>query len=124
MSKKKDKRIAHAEMVWERDQVQAATAMQQIDKAQAVIEFNKGELTEEQLTEVYAAIETRREEVKAFLLTARDKYVTKMDEYNLEVVIADRHGLDLSEARSMALEEVVESRMASGNFVTVDIKDL
>ena len=104
MSKKKDKRIAHAEMVWEREQVQAATAMQQIDKAQAVIEFNKGELTEEQLTEVYAAIEARREEVKAFLLSARDKYVAKMDEYNLEVVIADRSGLDLSEARPTTLE--------------------
>lgn len=104
MSKKKDKRIAHAEMVWEREQVQAATAMQQIDKSQAIIEFNKGELTEEQLTEVYAAIETRREEVKAFLLAARDKYATKLDEYNLEAVVAERTGLDLSEARSTTLE--------------------
>jgi fibronectin type 3 domain-containing protein len=104
MSKKKDKRIAHAEMVWEREQVQAATAMQQIDKAQAIIELNKDELTEEQLAEVYRVIENRREDVKAFLLAARDKYVTKMDEYNLEVVIAERAGLDLSEARPTTLE--------------------
>ena len=104
MSKKKDKRIAHAEMIWERDQVQAATVMQQIDKSQAIIEFNEGELTKEQLDAVYGAIATRRQEVREFLMAARDKYVAKMEEYNLEVVIADRTGLDLSESRPTTLE--------------------
>lgn len=104
MSKKKDKRIAHAEMIWERDQVQAATAMQQIDKSQAIIDFNKDELTETQLNEIYAAIDARREEVKAFLLSSRDKYAAKLAEYNLEAVVAERTGLDLSEARPTTLE--------------------
>ena len=104
MSKKKDKRIAHAEMVWEREQVQAAAIMEQIDKSQAVIELHKDELAEAELDAVYAALAARREDVKAFLLAARDKYVAKMDEYNLEVVIADRSGLDLSEARPTTLE--------------------
>lgn len=124
MSKKKDKRIAHAEMVWEREQLQAAMAVEKIDKSLFVIEEYKDELTDEQIENIRLQVQNQRAEIEKFLMAARDKFAAKLDEYNLEAVIADRHGLDLSQARSMTLEEVVKARMASGNFVEVNIEDL
>jgi hypothetical protein len=102
--KKKDKRIAHAEMVWEREQLQAAMAVEKIDKSLFVIEEYKDELTDEQIEQVRLQVANQRKEIETFLMAARDKFAKKLDEYNLEAVIADRHGLDLSKARSMTLE--------------------
>jgi hypothetical protein len=102
--KKKDKRIAHAEMVWEREQLQAAMAVEKIDKSLFVIEEYKDELTDEQIENIRLQVQNQRAEIETFLMAARDKFAKKLDEYNLEAVIADRHGLDLSKARSMTLE--------------------
>lgn len=104
MSKKKDKRIAHAEMVWEREQLQAAMAVEKIDKSLFVIEEYKDELTDEQIEQVRLQVANQRAEIETFLMAARDKFAKKLEEYNLEAVIADRTGLDLSKARSLTLE--------------------
>jgi hypothetical protein len=87
MSKKKDKNLAHATSVWEKEQLQAAMAAEQIDKALAVIMEFKDELTEEQLAEVLEQTRLKKEELANFLLAARDKYAKKLDELNLEAVI-------------------------------------
>lgn len=102
--KKKDKRVAHAEMVWEREQLQAAMAVENIDKALFIIEEYKDEMTDEQLEEVRVQTARQKKEIETFLMAARDKFAKKLDEYNLEAVIATRSGLDLSKARSLTLE--------------------
>lgn len=92
MSKKKDKRLSHATMVWEREQIQAAMAAEAIDKALAVVMQYKDELTDEQVSEVLEQTRIKRLELEEFLLQARNKYATKLDELNLEAVIQDRIG--------------------------------
>lgn len=82
--KKKSKDVAHAVMVWEREQLQAATAAEQLDKALAAVEHYKDELTESEINAVYAQVESRRGEIKQFLINSRDKYVTKLSEHGVE----------------------------------------
>jgi len=84
MSKRKDKSRAHAEMVWERDQIAAATASEQLDKSLAVVELYKEELTEQQYTEVIKHFNEQKQEIKLFLLKARDKYTSKVVDFGLE----------------------------------------
>ena len=85
--KKKAKNVAHATMVWEREQLQAATAAEQLTKALAAVEFYKDELTESEISSVYAKVEAQRGEIKDFLVAARDKYVTKLAELGVEPTI-------------------------------------
>lgn len=103
-TKKKDKRLAHATMVWEREQVQAAMAAEALDKALAVVMQYKDELTEEQVSEVLEQTRIKKAELEEFLMKARDKYATKLDELQLEAVVQDR--------------------IASGKHVLVNIEDL
>lgn len=90
MSKKKDKRLAHATMVWEREQMQAAMAAETIDKALAVVMQYKDELTEEQVSTVLEQTRVKKAELENFLIKARNKYASKLDELNLEAVIQER----------------------------------
>ena len=88
-NKKKDKRLAHANMVWERSQLKAAMAAEQIDKAIAAVEQYSDELTEEQLSDIKAQVEVQKKEIESFLIKERDKYAAKLDELKLEAVIQD-----------------------------------
>lgn len=90
MSKKKDKRLAHATMVWEREQMQAAMAAEAVDKALAVVMQYKDELTDEQVSEVLEQTRVKKAELEAFLMKARNKYANKLDELQLEAVVQDR----------------------------------
>ena len=87
--KKKNKRLAHANMVWERAQLKAAAVAEQIDKAIATVEQYKDELSEEQIEQIKAQVEVQQKEIKSFLLNERDKYAAKLDELNIEAVIKD-----------------------------------
>ena len=89
MGKKKDKRLAHATAVWEREQVSAAMAAEQIDKALAVIMQYKDELTDEQLEGILEQSRQKKAEVEQYLMAARDKYAKKLEELNLEAVVYD-----------------------------------
>lgn len=88
--KKRDKRLAHATAKWEKEQLQAAVAAEQIDKALAVIMQYKDELTENQLEDVLEQTRQKKEEIEKFLIKARNKYADKLDELNLEAVIKER----------------------------------
>lgn len=79
-SKKLNKRLAHAEFVFQREQLKAATMNEQLDKAFAVVEQHKDELSDEAYKQVLANVETRREEIKEFLLKATEKYAKKLKE--------------------------------------------
>lgn len=87
MSKKKDKRVAHAQMVWERAQLAAATAVEQIDKSLAAVEQYKDELTDEQIEQIRQQVLNQQTAIKEFLLEQRNKYVAKLDEFNLEPLV-------------------------------------
>lgn len=88
--KKKNKRLAHATMVWERAQLRAAMAAEQIDKAVAAVEQYKHELTEAQIDDITVQVGEKRKELEAYLLKERNKYAKKLDELNLEAVVHDR----------------------------------
>jgi hypothetical protein len=79
-AKRKDKRIEHATYVWEREQIQAAAAQSELDKAVETIERHKADLTEAQKKEVDDQAALQREAIKDFLLKAKQKYENKLAE--------------------------------------------
>lgn len=91
-NKKKDKRLAHANMVWERSQLKAAIAAEQIDKAAAAVEQYREELSEEQFAAIKVQVENQKKQIEAYLISERDKYAAKLDELNLEAVIQEDLG--------------------------------
>ena len=76
-------------MVWERSQLKAAIAAEQIDKAIAAVEQYKDELNEEQLEAIRVQVENQKKQIEAYLISERDKYAAKLDELNIEAVIKD-----------------------------------
>ena len=76
-------------MVWERSQLKAAIAAEQIDKAIAAVEQYKDELNEEQLEAIRVQVENQKKQIEAYLISERDKYAAKLDELNVEAVIKD-----------------------------------
>lgn len=86
--KKKDKRLANATAKWEKEQLQAALAAEQIDKAVAVIMQYKDELTEKQLEDVLEQTRQKKADLEKFLMKARNKYANKLDELNVEAVFS------------------------------------
>lgn len=87
--KKKDKQLANATAKWEKEQLQAAYAAEQIDKALAVVMQYKDELTDKQLEDVLEHTRQKKAEIEAFLLKARNKYADKLDSLQIEAVIQD-----------------------------------
>lgn len=85
--KKKDKQLANATAKWEKEQLQAAVAAEQVDKALAVVLQFKDELTDQQLEDVLEQTRQKKAEIEQFLLKARNKYAAKLDELNLEAVV-------------------------------------
>lgn len=80
--KKRIKQLKHAEMVWEREQLNAAAAQERLDQAWATVESFKDELDDKQRAEVETQLSLRRQEIKDALLKSRDKYVAKLRDLN------------------------------------------
>lgn len=78
--KKTEKFLMNAELKFQEEQLQAATAAEALDKAMAVVEQYKDELTIEQYAEALGKFQEQREQIEAFLLKARDKYAAKLKE--------------------------------------------
>lgn len=87
--KKKDKQLSNATAKWEKEQLQAAVAAEQLDKALAVVLQYKDELTDKQLEDVLEHTRQQKAEIEKFLLKARNKYAAKLDELQIEAVIKD-----------------------------------
>lgn len=83
--KRIEKTVAHARMVWAREQIQAASAQKAIEEAWEQIEANRAEMD----TVLFMAVEhekdERLEEIKRFLLDARDKFIQKVGEENADL---------------------------------------
>lgn len=88
-SKKKEKNIEHATNVWEREQLQAAALLAEIEKAAVIIDGHRNELTDQAYLEVAEHIDQRRADVAEFLLKARDKYVKKCHELGVEPLLPE-----------------------------------
>lgn len=78
LKKKALKYLANADKKFQKEQLQAASAAEMLNKAIATVEQYRAELTDEQYADVMAKFEQQKVELEAFLLKARDKYVTKL----------------------------------------------
>ena len=78
--KKIKKYIENAELKFQKEQLQAATAAEQLTKSIAIVEQYKDELTELQYEDVTKKFAEQKKEIEKFLTTARDKYVKKLKE--------------------------------------------
>jgi hypothetical protein len=88
-NKKKSKRLAHAEMVWEREQLKAAMIAEQLDKAIAAVEQYREELTQEQIDGVYAQVNLRKKDLEEYVISAKNKYLAKLKELQSNPVIIE-----------------------------------
>lgn len=79
-NKKVNKRLANADAKFQKEQLQAATAAEQLTKAMAVVEQYRDELTDAQYADVMNRFEAQKQEIEKFLTKARDKYVAKLKE--------------------------------------------
>jgi hypothetical protein len=79
-SRRLRKSIAHAEMVWEREQLQAATAKEAIDIAFELVKANADDIEADKMVLIEAEVATRNKDIEEFLLKARDKYLAKITE--------------------------------------------
>jgi hypothetical protein len=83
-SKKKEKDLEHATATWEKQQVQAAALLAEIEKAAAVIDGHRAELTDEQYLDLAEKMDDRRAEVKTWLLKCTNVYVLKCRRLGVE----------------------------------------
>jgi len=78
--KKTSKYIENAELKFQQDQLKAASAAEQLNKAIATVEQYREELNDLQYSDVMKKFEEQKKELEEFILNARDKYVTKLKE--------------------------------------------
>ncbi len=78
--KKIKKYIENADLKFQKEQLQAATAAEQLTKSIAIVEQYKDELTDLQYEDVTKKFAEQKKEIEKFLITARDKYVKKLRE--------------------------------------------
>lgn len=78
--KKTAKYIENAELKFQEQQLQAAAIAEKLSKAIATVEQYKEELTALQYSDVMKKFEEQKKELEEFVLSARDKYVTKLKE--------------------------------------------
>ena len=78
--KKTAKYIENAELKFQEQQLQAAAIAEKLSKAIATVEQYREELNDLQYSDVMKKFEEQKKELEAFVLNARDKYVTKLKE--------------------------------------------
>jgi hypothetical protein len=82
--KKVQKNIAHAKMVWAREQLQAAKALEQLEAAMETIRKNSEAITADELETVEEKYEEQKKRIEEFILKARDKFVIKVGPENVD----------------------------------------
>ena len=88
MGKRKEKDLEHATATWEKEQLQAAALLAEVEKSAAVIDGHRNELTDEQYLELAEKMDERRIEIREWLLERRNKYVDKCHKLGLEPVLS------------------------------------
>jgi L-lactate utilization protein LutB len=93
MGKKKEKDLEHATATWEKEQVQAAALLAEIEKSAAVIDGHRAELTDEQYLDLAEKMDARRDEIQSWLMERLEVYVTKCRKLGFEPVVS-KDGVD------------------------------
>ena len=93
MGKKKEKDLEHATATWEKEQVQAAALLAEVEKSAAIIDGHRSELTDEQYLDLAEKMDQRRDEIQAWLMGRLEAYVTKCRKLGFEPVVS-KEGLD------------------------------
>lgn len=83
--KREAKNVAHAQKVWEREQIQAAAAQRVIEDAYALVQANKDEIEPDKMALIEAEVAKRLKEIEDHLMSSRDKYVAKVGEANAKL---------------------------------------
>jgi flagellar biosynthesis GTPase FlhF len=83
--KKLEKNLAHARMVWAREQMQAAQALETLEKAMEQVRENAESIPPEDLQVIEGKYEEQKSEIQNFVLKARDKFVTKVGPENADL---------------------------------------
>ena len=82
MSKTSDKRAKvksdHAEFLWTRVQLTAASMQAAHDDAIKVWEQHKDNLTDDQNAEVQSQVDIRQEQIKNYLMAGKDEYMARV----------------------------------------------
>jgi predicted AlkP superfamily phosphohydrolase/phosphomutase len=71
-------------MVWEREQLKAAIMAEQIDKAVALIEEHRHELSDAQIKDIHEHVQERKKDIEEFVLKAKLKFVNKLAAVGVE----------------------------------------
>ena len=87
MGKKKEKDLEHATATWEKEQVQAAALLAEVEKSAAIIDGHRAELTNEQYLELAERMDERRDEIQEWLMGCLSKYVEKCHALGVEPVL-------------------------------------
>ena len=87
MGKKKEKDLEHATATWEKEQVQAAALLAEVEKSAAIIDGHRAELTDEQYLELAEKMDERRDEIQEWLMSCLHKYVEKCHSLGVEPVL-------------------------------------
>lgn len=93
MGKKKEKDLEHATATWEKEQVQAAALLAEVEKSAAIIDGHRAELTDEQYLDLAEKMDERRTEIQEWLMDCLHKYVQKCHALGLEPVL-EKTGTD------------------------------
>lgn len=80
-TKRLNKHLEHAEMVWTRAQLAAASFAEALDEAEKTVEENRSELTTEEYTSIQDKLAEQRAFLKDELMKARDVYVSVTKEF-------------------------------------------
>ena len=77
-NKRLQRRIEQAEFLWERAQLQAASAQSVLDYMVDQFNQHKGELEEEHIKQTEEQIALRQKEIEVFLMEKKDEYEKRL----------------------------------------------
>ena len=83
--KRIEKSIAHARMVWVREQMRVAKAVALVDEAYVMVQERRDELTDEQFELIEAEVSRRKAELEEYLFKARNNFVNKVGAENADL---------------------------------------
>lgn len=76
--KRKQRQLEQAEFLWERAQITAAVAKEQLDLAVKTFKDLAGELTEEQVKETEGKTQEQYQRLEEFLMTEKERYLERL----------------------------------------------
>lgn len=76
--KKEQRKIEHAEYMWQKAQIRAALAKSELDTALETFRTLVGELTDEQIVETREKAKEQYKRVEEYLMEEKEKYLERL----------------------------------------------